>query len=170
MSEVVHMGWEEAAKKIKELVDDINICIFCSDRQKIQGGACRPMGTQGVDKEGNIWFFSSKDSNKNKEISKNNQVELYYSHPGKSSFLVVSGEAEILFDKQKIAELWNPLDKTWFTAGKEDPRISIIKVKPAHAHYWDTKGNKMINFLKMVASVATGKNRVNGEEGKMDLQ
>ncbi|MGE3509589.1 MAG: pyridoxamine 5'-phosphate oxidase family protein [Vicinamibacterales bacterium] len=31
---------------------------------------------------------------------------------------------------QKIDELWEPLAKTWFTEGKDDPRITVIKVAP----------------------------------------
>jgi len=38
-------------------------------------------------------------------------------------------------------------------------------LKPDSAHYRDTKGNRMVNFFKMIASVATGSNLVEGEEG-----
>jgi acetylornithine/succinyldiaminopimelate/putrescine aminotransferase len=44
-----------------------------------------------------------------------------------------------------------------------------LKVKPTNSYYWDTEGNKMINFLKMVASAAMGKNFVEGNEGNIAL-
>ncbi len=130
---------------------------------------CRPMSTAGVDETGNIWFFSDKNSQKNKDIAANSRVKLFYSHPGKSSFLIVSGDAEIVYDRSLIDRFWNPLDKAWFKEGKDDPAISLIKVRPDAAHFWDTKGNSMVNFLKMVASVATGKTLVEGEEGRLQL-
>ena len=59
--------------------------------------------------------------------------------------------------------------KIWFKEVKDDPNISIIKVTPTTAYYWDTEGNRMTNFLKMVASVVTGSNLLNGEEGTINL-
>ena len=53
--------------------------------------------------------------------------------------------------------------------GKDDPNISVIKVKPTTAYYWDTDGNRMVNFFKMVASVATGTNLVTGDKGSLNI-
>jgi len=159
----------EAIDKLKTLVDEINICLFCTNLKVDDGATCRPMGAQEVCDQGNIWFFSEKNSVKNKEIGQDKNVQLFFSHPGKSSYLVVNGEAEIIFDRAKTEELWTPIVKTWFKGGKDDPNISIIKVKPTSGYYWDTDGNKMINFIKMLASVATGTNLVNGKEGKINV-
>jgi general stress protein 26 len=83
--------------------------------------------------------------------------------------MVVNGEAEIILEKAKIDELWTPVAKIWFKEGKDDPNISIIKVSPTNAYYWDTDGSRMINFLKMVASVATGTNLVTGNQGALKI-
>jgi general stress protein 26 len=82
---------------------------------------------------------------------------------------VVNGEAAVILDKEKIEELWTPVAKIWFKEGKEDPTISIIKVTPTTAYYWDTDGNQMINFLKTVASVVTGNNLVTGTQGTITI-
>lgn len=160
---------QEAIDKLKSLVADITICLFCTDFKTDDGSTCRPMSAIKVCDQGNLWFFSEKSSNKNKAIATDKDVQLFFSHPGKSSYLIVNGEAEIILDKAKIEELWIPPAKIWFKEGKNDPNISIIKVKPSTAYYWDTEGNRMINFLKMVASVATGKNLVAGKEGAITV-
>lgn len=167
MSEQQLLKDKEAITKLKDLATEINICLFCTGTGMEDEPDCRPMATSGVDEEGNIWFFSPRESEKNREILQNPRVRLFYSHPGKSSFLLVTGEAEISYDRSKIDQLWNPLDKTWFKEGQDDPSISLIRVKPASAHFWDTKGNRMVNFLKMVASIATGTTLVEGEEGQI---
>jgi len=159
----------EAIAKLKSMVDEINMCLFCTNLKTDDGSTCRPMAAQQVDEQGNVWFFSEKLSDKNKDIEANKKVQLFFSHPGKSSYLVVNGEAEIVMDQAKTDELWTPLVKTWFKEGKEDPSISLIKVTPSMAYYWDTDGNKMINFLKMVASAATGTNLVSGSEGALKV-
>lgn len=167
MDEKTNLNAEEGLKKLKQLVDDIDICLFCTDLKTDEGATCRPMSRQEVDEHGNIWFFSEIHSDKNKAILKNNAVQLFFSHPGKNSYLVVNGSAEIIIDRDKIKALWSPVAKAWFTKGKEDPDISLLKVIPSSAYYWDTEGNKMVNILKFLASVATGKQLLDSKEGKI---
>lgn len=169
MSNTKDLNQKEAIDKLKELVEEINICLFCTNLKINDGATCRPMGAQKVCDQGNIWFFSEVQSDKNREIKQEKHVQLFFSHPGKSSYLVVYGEAEIIIDKIKTYELWTPLAKIWFKEGKDDPNISIIKVKPTTAYYWDTDGNRMINFFKMVASLATGTNIINGMQGEINV-
>ncbi len=114
-------------------------------------------------------FFSDKDSEKNKEIEKDNKVQLLFADPSKSKYLVLNGEAEIIIDYKKVEELWTPLVKVWFTKGKDDPSLSIVKVTSKSAYYWDVEGNKMINFFKMIASLATGEEHLDVKEGKLNL-
>lgn len=159
----------EGIKKLHELVGHINICLFCTDLKAGDGATATPMSAQKVDEEGNIWFFSGKDSDKNREISKDNDVQLFFSHPGLSSYLVVNGFATIITDIEKMKELYTPAIKIWFKDGVEDPNISLIKVATKNAYYWDTVGGKAINFIKMIASVVTGTNLVEGVEGNITV-
>ena len=159
----------EGVEKLKEMVDKIDMCLFCTHLKTDDGSKARPMSTQQVDENGNIWFFSEMSSDKNKEIAQNENVQLFFSSPSKSCYLVVNGKAKIIVDKTKIEELWTPLAKIWFKGGKDDPAISIIKVKPTNCYYWDTDGNRMINFLKMIVSVATGSNLVISKEGALTV-
>lgn len=169
MSTTENLTNKEAIDKLKILVEDIVVCLFCTDLKIDDGATCRPMSALKVCDQGNIWFFSEKDSAKNNAIAKDKNVQLFFSHPTKGSYLVVNGEAEIILDQTKIDELWTPVAKIWFKEGKEDPSISIIKVSPITAYYWDTDGNRMINFLKMVASVVTETNLVAGNEGALKV-
>ena len=169
MSKTENLNNKEAIDKLKSLVNEIMVCLFCTDLKTGDGSTCRPMTAIKVCDQGNIWFFSEKNSDKNKAIASDKEVQLFFSHPGKSSYLVVNGEAEIILDTEKIEELWTSSAKIWFKEGKNDPNISVIKVTPKGAYYWDTDGNQMINFLKMVASVATGANLVSGNQGSIKV-
>jgi general stress protein 26 len=169
MENATNLKEHEGIEKLKELVDDIKICLFCTNLQGNDGEMCRPMAAQEVDNEGNIWFFSGIDSDKNKDIKDDKHVQLFFSDPSKSSYLVVNGEAEIVLDRNKVEQYWSPLVKTWFKEGKDDPNISLLKVSPKNTYYWDVNGNRMINFFKMVASVATGTNLVSSEQGTITV-
>ncbi len=60
---------KDAIEKLKELVKHESICFFCTQLSQ-QPITTRPMSTQQVDDQGNIWFMSSIKSNKNAEIKK----------------------------------------------------------------------------------------------------
>ena len=159
---------QEAIEKLQDLVDHESICMFCTVLQN-QPVKTRPMGTQLVDDEGNLWFMSSLKSHKNAEIAINNTVQLFYSNPGSAEFLSVFGTATISTDRNKIEELWTPIAKAWFTDGKDDQDISLIKVTPLTAYYWDTKSSKMVSLIKMVASMFTGSAPDDGVEGTLKV-
>lgn len=159
----------EAIQKLKELVKNESICHFCTDLSNVPIRT-RPMSTQEVDDDGNIWFLSSKKSQKNEDILKNSQVQLFYSNTSNYEFLSVLGTASISNDKKKIKKLWTPLAKAWFTKGSNDPDITLIKVVPENTYYWDTKNNKMVSLVKMLVSTVTGKAPDDGVEGKLNVK
>lgn len=164
-----NLNAETGIKKLKELIEEINTCIFCTTLKTNDSSTCRPMKAAEVDEKGDIWFFSGLDSEKNKQIKADKGVRLFFAHPGKSSYLVINGEAEIIISPIKTEDLWSPLVQTWFKEGKGDPNISFIRVRVKNAYYWDTDGNKMVNFVKMLASAATGKVLVHGQEGSIEV-
>jgi general stress protein 26 len=102
LSHTENLNNKEAVEKLKSLVDDIMVCLFCTNLKTDDGAATRPMSAIKVCDQGNIWFFSEKNSDKNQAIEVDNKVQLFFSHPGKSRYLIVNGEAEIMFDKDKI--------------------------------------------------------------------
>ncbi|AUD01909.1 pyridoxamine 5'-phosphate oxidase family protein [Spirosoma pollinicola] len=157
----------EAGKKIKELVDKNSTCFFCT---KITAGeplTTRPMSVQKVDEMGNFWFLSANDSHKNAAIQTDNKVQLLFQGSEYSDFLSVYGEATISTDKALIKELWEPILKTWFTEGEDDPRITVIKVDTLEAYYWDNKHGDAVAFVKMAAGAILGKTLDDSIEGKL---
>jgi len=157
----------EALTKIRELVKKAETCFFCTAISQGKAVATRPMAVQQVDDQGNFWFLSSDDSHKNQELTVDPAVQLMFQGSAHSDFLMVYGTATVLRDKAKIEELWHPVLKTWFTEGREDPRITAIKVQPAHGYYWDTKHNRAIAFAKMAVGAVTGTTLDDSIEGTL---
>ena len=88
MGQVKNLQNEEGLKKIKELVEDIRTCMFCTNTSEFPFNT-RPMATADIDEEGNIWFMSNVESNKNDEIKNDDHVQLIYAKGGDSHFLSV---------------------------------------------------------------------------------
>lgn len=164
-----NLGGQEATKKIKELADSAQSCFFCTTIKTGQPFAVRPMSPQQIDDEGNLWFLSADDSKKNDELAEDPNVQLLFQGSPHSDFMTLYGKATVNKDKAKIKELWQPIIKTWFTEGIDDPRISVIKVTPEDGYYWDTKHGTIVAFIKMAAGAITGQTLDDSIEGTLKV-
>jgi len=135
-----------------------------------QNESARPMATIHTDGDGTLWFYTHRSSGKILELQKDHVVHLLYAHPGKSSYMDVWGVANVVTDRQKVKELWNPIVKAWFPGGVNDPELCLLSVKPNYVYYWDNESGKMVEFLKIVSSVVTGKRMAEGVEGNLEMQ
>ncbi|MDF2435907.1 MAG: ral stress protein [Bacteroidota bacterium] len=158
----------EGIQKLKELAEDIKICMFCTELDK-SPFETRPMATQEVDNEGVIWFLSDKESHKNHEIKNDDKVQLLYSKMSDSHYLSVYGTATVFRDQKKIDELWDDFAGAWFKKGKEDPNITLITVRPEDVYYWDTKNGKMVSLIKIAVAAITSKTNDDGVEGQIKI-
>lgn len=166
--EVKNLSHEEAIEKCKELINHNAVCLFTTKLETLPL-TTRPMSVQQVDDDGNFWFLSASDSNKNQEIGVDARVQLFFQNVSDYEFLTVYGKASITHDRDKIEELWTPIAKAWFNEGKEDPRITVIKIQPEQAFYWDTKSGKIVSMFKIFASAVIGKTLSEGVEGTLSV-
>lgn len=158
-----------AIEKIKELTGIAKTCFLCTQPSAGESNGTRPMSVQEVDEQGTIWFLVANDSHTYQDISANSQVKLYFQGSAHSDFLFLEGAAILSADKNRIKELWNPIMKTWFTEGEDDPRIAIIKVAPETGYYWDNKHGNVIAGIKMVIGAAVGKTLDDSIEGDLKV-
>lgn len=159
----------EAKAKLAELIDKIDIGMLGTYPDDSSYIHAVPMSRQEVDDEGNIWFLFSSESDTHAHLQQNKQVSLLYSDIQSYSFLSINGAAEVSQDQARIDKYWNKMVEGWFEKGKEDPRIRVLKVTPAEAHYWDTKSNKLVTFFKVAAGAITGTKVDTGRQGDLDL-
>lgn len=156
-----------AIDKIREIVDKAQTCFFCTAVATGDSSGARPMSVRQVDDEGNLWFLSAADSHQNKEIGIDSTVKLFFQGSPHSDFLQLSGFVTISRDRDKIEELWEPVIKTWFTEGIDDPRITVLKFSPREGYYWDTKHGNMVAGVKMLIGAMLGKTLDDSIEGKL---
>ena len=162
MSTVKNLSSAEAIEKIKELAEG-KMCLLCTkENGKI---ISRPMGVSQVDDGGDIWFFSPKSSDKNRQIQADPEVYLMFIEAGKQHYLSLTTEVAIVEDQQKVEELWNGFMKAWFPGGKEDPEISLLRASVTSGHYWDEKDGHLIGMLKAGVKALTGGK---GDDGALE--
>ena len=160
---------KEAIEKLKELSEKARTCMFVTELDQLPSNS-RPMSLQECDDEGNLWFISSKESNKNMEIERDPRVQLYFMNNSDSEYLSVYGNAFIYDDKSTIEEKWSVFANAWFD-GKDDPNVSILRIAPEDVYYWDTKAGKLVSLLSFATAIVTGNKTDNsdGVEGQISI-
>jgi general stress protein 26 len=158
-----------AVVRIGEVLDKTKTCFFCTAVATGASGGTRPMNVRDCDSDGNLWFLSASDSHKNREIESNPAVRLFFQGTEHSDFMQLTGRATVSRDRVKIKALWEPLLKTWFTEGVDDPRITLIKVEPSGGYYWDNKHGNAVAGIKMMIGAAMGKTLDDSIEGTLRL-
>lgn len=155
---------EEDVAKIRELVADAKICMLTtvnSDDMLVS----RPMSTQQIEFDGAAWFFAKADQPKIAEIQANPHVNAAYSD---SSYVSMSGHAEIVRDAEKKSELWNDQAAAWLQAEPTDESVVLIKIVPDTVEYWDTPSTPSTVIGRLKAKV-TGDRPDGGEHDIVDL-
>ncbi|HXG84688.1 MAG TPA: pyridoxamine 5'-phosphate oxidase family protein [Pyrinomonadaceae bacterium] len=159
---------QEAIDKLIGLVEDIEFAMLTTvDTDGVLRS--RPMATQKAEIDGDLWFFTNDKTHKAEEIERDNRVNVSYAEPKDNVYVSVSGAAEIVRDKAKMEELWNPILKAWFPDGLETPGICLLKVNVEQAEYWDSPSSALVQVVGFVKALVTGKRADGGENEKITL-
>jgi general stress protein 26 len=137
MTERTVSDMREAGLELEQSIEGIYIATMTTltPDGKLHG---RPMATQQVEFDGDLWFYTYKDSSKVKEIRQNPQVQLGYNKDEKQTWVDVTGKAEIIEDDAKKKELWYEELRRYFPDGPEDDSVVLIKVKTDEAEIWSS--------------------------------
>lgn len=159
---------DEAIKKLGELMKDIDFAMLTTieDDGSLRS---RPMSTQQVEFDGDLWFFVGASSPKSQEIQRDSRVNVSYAQPDKQRYVSVSGRGELVRDKQKMQEFWNPVYKIWFKDGLDDPDLALLKVHVEQAEYWDSPSSKFVRMVGFAKALVTGDDSSLGDNEKIAL-
>jgi general stress protein 26 len=111
----------------------------------------RPMTTQQVEFDGDLWFFTSASSGKVWEAGHHRQVNVSFADPEKSKFVSVSGVATLVRDRARMEQLWKAPYKVFFPNGLDDPDLALLRIEVQKGEYWDsspTALGRAIDFAK----------------------
>jgi general stress protein 26 len=116
----------------------------------------RPLQTLEIDSEGVLWFFTSRKSEKVYEILRQSRVNIAYVNIEKKNFISISGHAELFEEQAKIDQLWNTSQLIFFPGGRDDPDLTLLKITPVNATYWDGREAPITILMKVGRAIITG--------------
>lgn len=151
------MSRQEQIDKIQEVIKDVKFAMMSTTNKKGDIHAWPMTTTETSIGAKEIWFIGDKTSDVVKDIQDDKRIGLTYATQDAKNYVSISGNAELSTDKDKLDELWSPMDSAFFANGKEDENVQLIKVVPHGAECW-ISGSSTINMFKMaVAAVQDGK-------------
>lgn len=92
------------------------------------------------ERDEHLYFATSIDSGKVQELEREHDVALTFQDARR--YVALSGRATVRRDRALVERLWSEGWRVWFPAGKDDPDLCIVDVRPERAEYWDMTGDK----------------------------
>lgn len=133
----------EKREHVRELLKSFDTAMLVTRRD----GAMRscPMAIAEREDNGNLWFVTRRSSEKVADIEAEPLVHVTLQAAGK--YLSISGKADVVDDREKIAALWSEAWRVWFPDGKDDPEMILVRVRSKEGEYWDSRGLKGVKYL-----------------------
>jgi general stress protein 26 len=159
----------KAFHKLQELVRDIDIAMVTT----VTGDGAlrsRPMATAAFDDDGQMWFFTSDDSGKARDLQEEQAVNLSYADPRKHRYVSVTGNASVVHDAAKAEELWKNSLKTYFPRGLKDEHLALLNVRVETAEYWDAPTSKMIDLFSSTQNAQEAEDGEDDDHTKVDIR
>lgn len=159
------MSDQTPTQKVAELMKGVKLAMLT----QVDGRGhlvSRPMATQDVDFDGDVWFIAERSSQKVTDLAADDRVNVSYS--GKGTWVSLSGRAEVVDDVERLREYWDTFTDSWMEGGPENPENILIHVHAESAEYWDTPGGKVTQIANLVKAKTTGQ-RFEGDNETVDL-
>lgn len=159
---------DDDLKKLHSLIKGIRVAMLTTSGNN-GGLTSRPMTTLQVDEGRDLWFFTRSDSDAATEVAQTMNVNLAYADPGDNRYVSVTGIAQLVRDRAKVRELWNPMYTVFFPEGPDDPKLALMKVTAHDAEYWIGASNWLGKALRFAVAKIKGDPSPLGENAKLSL-
>jgi general stress protein 26 len=161
---------EEKLRKLREIVKAVDICMLTTvdDEGELRS---RPMSNnREVEFDGDLWFFTYGSSHKVDEVGRVPKVCASFADVDAQQYASLTGRAEVVRDRARIEELWQPHMRAWFPEGTDTPDIALLKVTVERAEYWDGSQSVVAHAVGLITSLIKGEPASLGENEKLELK
>ena len=118
----------------------------------VEDGHARPMTAQIEGEHGPIWFFTSKDNALVNLLGRGDRAIASFASKGHDLFATVHGTLSVDNRREVIDRLWNRFVAAWFEGGKDDPKLTLLRLDAESAEIW-LDASSMVAGIKMLIGV-----------------
>ena len=156
-------------KRVAELINEVEVCMLST----VHDGSfiSRPMRKNDkAEFNGDLWFFTFGQARKAEDVRSNPHVNVAFARPDDQIWISIQGEAEVVEDRGKMEELWEPTLKPWFPEGTDTPDLALLKVTAHGAEYWDGSKSYTKVAFEAAKSLVTNEPPDIGDDEKLTLK
>ncbi|MBK1714193.1 pyridoxamine 5'-phosphate oxidase family protein [Rubrivivax gelatinosus] len=117
----------------------------------------RPLTPLEFDEHGRFWFFISQRTMQPLLGVGASEANLAFVDTARSTYVSITGQAEIVDSAERKAALWSAAARPWFPDGEHDPDLTLLRFAPRSAETWDGPHSQVVRLAAMAASVAAAR-------------
>ena len=152
--------------RVWDIIEQVDVCMLTT--RFADGLRARPVEARPDRAAGLIWFVTDLRSGKEHEIESRHEVGLAFVDAKANAYLSITGQAEVLRDHAKAAEIWKSTDNVWWH-GPDDPNVCVLRVEPLTAELWDGPSSRIVIAYEFAKARLTGAKPNLGENRKVTV-
>lgn len=102
-----------------------------------------------------LWFITASDTDLVKALSHGAAAHFCVQSPDQDFYACMTGGLEISQDEDKLDEIWSAVAAAWFEDGREDDKITLLKMPLRNASMWSSSGNPVAFGLQILKANLT---------------
>ncbi len=142
-------------------VENVNVGMLAA-----QGTDPRPMAHHARRDDGALWFLTADSTDIGKDAAAGKSARYQIASGDAKLYAVIDGTLSVETDRNKLEEIWSPVDAAWFEEGKDDPDVRLVRFTPKTGEIWAS--DSTAKALYDMATSAMGSSTANpGSHGKI---
>ncbi|MFX0541347.1 pyridoxamine 5'-phosphate oxidase family protein [Roseovarius sp. S4756] len=118
------------------------------------GTDARPMVHHARQDDGALWFLTANHTEIGEDAAAGKDARYLVASGDAKIYAVIDGSLAIETSRDKLDEIWSPMDAAWFEEGKDDPDVRLVRFTPKSAEVWAHDSNAKA-FYEMAKSAMT---------------
>ena len=115
----------------------------------------QPM-TAFLDREAQqIWFFTYRDTDLAQAVGDGGGHAMFVFQE-RDLQACIGGRLTLSHDAERMARFWNPMVAAWYPEGKDDPRLTLLRLDCEDAQVWLTEAGPARFAFEIAKANATG--------------
>ncbi len=123
----------EAEQRLWDAIDDTRIGMLGLHEP---GQHMQPMTAFCEPETNSIWFFTRRTTDLARDAAGGRQAMFCLISKDRKLYACVGGRLQPSHDPERIERHWNPVVASWFSDGKDDPELTLLRLDADDAQIW----------------------------------
>lgn len=90
-----------------------------------------------------LWFITSISTDLVRAVGQGARAQYCLIDKGQDAYACLAGTLEQVQDDARLDALWSPMVAAWFDKGRDDPKLSLLRLTIAEASLWSSDENAL---------------------------